>query len=143
MNLKDYIKDKETAIKRTILQLDKLNEQRDKTFTFLEQGLYTPDIFTERSKKLSEQISDTESIIHKLNNDLKKLKEQANKNEVFIPKAEHILGAYEKLKSASAKNENLKEIIEKVEYVKTEPNRKGNRENPNFILNIYPRVIKF
>ncbi|MBE5967692.1 MAG: recombinase family protein [Lachnospiraceae bacterium] len=137
------IKDKETAIKRTKLQLDKLHEQRDRTFTFLEQGLYTPDIFTERSKKLSEQISDTESIIHKLNNDLKKLKEQANKNEVFIPKAEHILYAYEKLKSASAKNENLKEIIEKVEYVKTEPNRKGNRENPNFILNIYPRVIKF
>ena len=62
---------------------------------------------------------------------------------MFIPKAEHILDAYENLKSASAKNESLKEIVEKVEYIKTEPNRKGNRDNANFSIHIYPRVIKF
>jgi hypothetical protein len=62
---------------------------------------------------------------------------------VFIPNAENILDAYDRLKSASAKNEHLKEIVDRVEYVKTEPNRKGNRENTNFELGIHPRVIKF
>lgn len=137
------IKDKETAIQQTQNQLDKLNEQRERTFTLLEQGIYTPEIFTERSKRLSDQINNTTNSIHLLNRDLMKLKEQSEKNEVFIPKAEHILDVYYELKSASAKNEHLKEIVDKVEYIKTEPNRKGNRENANFELGIYPKVIKF
>lgn len=137
------INDKEAAIKQTKLQLDKVNEQRERTFTFLEQGIYTPDIFTERNKKLSDQINIIESTIRTLERDLLILNEQAERNEVFIPKAEHILDAYDNLKSASAKNESLKEIVEKVEYIKTEPNRKGNRDNANFSIHIYPRVIKF
>lgn len=137
------IKDKEAAIQQIKLQLDKTSEQRERTFTFLEQGIYTPETFTERNKRLSDQINNIENTIRILERDLRILKEQAGKNEVFIPKAEHILDAYEKLKSASAKNESLKEIVEKVEYIKTEPNRKGNRENANFRIRIYPKVIKF
>lgn len=137
------IKDKEAAIQQTKQQLDKINEQRERIFTFLEQGIYTPEIFTERNKRLSDQIDKIENTIRMLERDLKILKEQADKNEVFIPKAEHILDAYMQLKSAVAKNENLKEIVEKVEYIKTEPNRKGNRENANFRIRIYPKVIKF
>lgn len=137
------IKDKENALQLAQNQLNKLNEQRDRIFTLLEQGVYTPDMFTERNKKLSDQISTTEKLINEYNKELNELKEQSEKNDVFIPKAEHILDIYESIKSASAKNEHLKEILEKAEYIKTEPNRKGNRDYANFEIRIYPKIIKF
>lgn len=137
------IKDKEFAIQQVKTQLDKLDEQRDKTFTFLEQGIYTPEIFTERSKRLADQMGNLKNAVSKFEKERLELKVQEEKNEVFIPKAEHILDIYETLTSASVKNESLKEILEKVEYIKTEPNRRGNRDNTNFKLRIYPKVVKF
>lgn len=137
------IKDKENAIQMAQNQLDKLNEQRDRIFTLLEQGVYTPEIFTERSKKLSDQISTAENLINKYNKELMQLKEQSEKNDVLIPKTEHILDIYETIQPASAKNEHLKEILEKAEYIKNEPNKKGNRDHANFEIRIYPKVIKF
>lgn len=137
------INEKENIIINMGKQLDKLIEQREKTYTFLEQGLYTPEVFNERNKKLTTQINEVNSAITEITIEIDEIKEQANKNEIFIPNAEHVLDIYCNLDNAVSRNEHLKEIIEKIEYIKTEPNRKGNRENANFEIRLYPKIIKF
>ncbi len=137
------IEAKETEISYTLSQLDKLREQRDRTYELLEQGIYTVEVFSERIQKLTAQIDSLQLSVHTLQKDLQRLRNQAGQNEIFIPRAEHILSEYYDLESASAKNEVLKEIAERIEYIKTEPSRKGDRDNANFKVKIYPRVIKF
>lgn len=137
------IKEKQNALNLIKSKYNQLNEQRERIFTFLEQGIYTPDIFTERNKKISEQISIIEKNIKSLEQEISELKEEEINNDIFIPKVEHILEAYDKLNSASEKNKQLKEILNRVEYIKTEPNKKGNRDNANFELRLYPKVRKY
>lgn len=139
----DAIKEKELMIQQVEEQLNKINEQRDRIYTFLEQGIYTVPVFTERNKKLTEQIQVAENTLCKFKNELDKLKKQAEKNDIFIPRAEHILDTYDDLDNVIVKNEYLKELVEKVTYIKNEPNRKGDRDNPNFEIRLYPKVTKF
>jgi DNA invertase Pin-like site-specific DNA recombinase len=123
--------------------LDKLSGQRDRIYTLLEQGVYSTDIFIQRNKKLSKDIEELEDAIVRYENELSILQDQAAYNDVFIPRAEYLLDIYFDLDNATARNEVLKEILERVEYVKNEPNKKGNRDNKNFEIEIFPKVTKF
>lgn len=136
------IKEKQDIITGCNNQLGKLKDQLEKTYEFLEQGIYTTEVFSERRKRITEQIDSLEQTIKSLNKDLLGLYEKSGKNDILIPKVQSILEIYNNLDSASARNELLKDIIEKVEYVKTEINKKGNRDNCNFTIDIYPKVVK-
>ncbi len=136
------IEDKDAFLRDIASQITKLRNQLDKTFELLEQEVYTADEFQKRRKKITDQINNLEdtklSIIKELNN----LKEQYNYNDILIPKIEHVLDVYYDLEDASARNELLKEVLEKVEYTKTEVNKKGKRENRNFTIDIFPKTAQ-
>jgi len=123
--------------------LDKLKAQKDKIYTLLEQGIYSIDIFTERNKKLSADNDNLVSLIRKTEFELSALYDQANYNDVFIPKAEHILSCYYDLSTAAVRNDALRELVSGITYTKTEHNKKGNRNNANFSIRINPKVTEF
>ena len=66
-------------------------------------------------------------------------KERAASRLNVIPKVEKLLEVYPVLPSAQAKNEMLKEVLEKVEYTK---NERSGRNGPfdNFELVLYPKL---
>lgn len=139
----------ETVIKNKILiidqlrsSLDKLLDQKERIHTMLEQGVYSADIFLLRNKKITQEITELENVLSENEITLRLLEGQAEYNDVFVPKVQFIIDTYYDLDSAAARNEALKEILEKVIYIKNEPNKKGNRDNKNFELDLYPRVSK-
>lgn len=137
------ISDKQIEIKRANDKLNKLNDQKDRICDLLEQGVYSIDIFTERNKKITSESNDLQHAISELEKNLDLLYIQSNRNDIFIPRAEVIISNYYNMETAAERNEVLKELITKVEYVKTEYNKRGNRDNKSFSIELYPNVTKF
>lgn len=124
-------------------EIEKLTGQLDKLYDFLEQGVYSVDIFQQRSKKLNIELDSLNKSLNSNKKELDRLMIQAAYNDVYIPKAEHLLDEYHNIDSAYEKNEILKELIHKITYTKNTPNKKGERENRNFEIVIDPKVVQF
>ncbi|WOO37427.1 recombinase family protein [Anaerocolumna sp. AGMB13020] len=135
------IADKETILIKLSSQITKLNRQLDKTFELLEQGVYTIEVFQERRKKIMEQIDTLEASKVTLADELNVLNKRQLQNNELIPKIEHVIEAYYNVDVMSERNELLKDILEKVSYLKLEPNKKGQRNNANFIIELYPKPL--
>ncbi|MDF2587357.1 MAG: Recombinase [Anaerocolumna sp.] len=136
------INEKSEMISQIQIQLKKQWNQLERTYSFLEEGLYTTEVYKERKDKISMQIENSQSLINKLEYELHRLIELTTKTEIKLPKAEHIFEVYDILDTAASKNEFLKALLVKVDYLKTQPNKKGNCDNTNFSLDIYPKVVK-
>lgn len=112
-------------------ELDKYNKQLEKSYELVEQGIYTPQEFTKRTKIIKDKISSTEK-------ELAKYQTRLNKENIenLLPKIEKVIATYYKLNTAEKKNKLLKSVISFVEYKKD----KGGRgyEN-NFSLLIHPK----
>jgi len=131
-------------IQKTISNLDKefetLNKQFDSLHDLLEQGIYTTDVFLERSKILREKREANRKERALLEEKLKEYEKYNEAQKNFIPKIENLLKVYKMIKEPADKNEMLKEVIEKVTYIKT-----GNARwdpNPEIQLKIYPKLPK-
>jgi DNA invertase Pin-like site-specific DNA recombinase len=137
------IRNKEIIIGQLRSSLGKLLDQKERIHTLLEQGVYSTDTFLLRNKKIIQEIAELENTLKEHETALSTLRNQAEYTDIFLPKAQFILDTYHELDSAAVRNEALKEILEKVIYIKSEPNKKGNRNNKNFEIELYPRVNKF
>lgn len=137
------IKSTEKTLEQLKSNYDKLNSQKDKLYMLLEQGVYTIDIFRERNKKLEVEAERLLSLIAKTEKERSELNQQLYYNEIFIPKADNILTHYYDLPTAAAKNDALRDIVSTISYLKTESNKKGNRDNTNFTICITPKVLDY
>ena len=116
------------------------NKKLANVYNFFEEGIYTRDIFSERYKSISSAITNLNLNIKKLE-EKTKLKIRCNEDEeVLISKVENILDIYKYLKTAEEKNNFLKIIVKKVEYLKTEKATRKNSDASNFELDIYPNI---
>lgn len=111
--------------------LEKYNKQLDKQYELVEQGIYTPEEFTKRTKVIKDKINSTTKELSKYQVKLNK-----EKIEKLLPKIEKVVDSYWKVKTPEKKNKLLKSVISYVEYKK----EKGGRgyEN-NFSIAIHPR----
>ncbi|MGM9935738.1 MAG: recombinase family protein, partial [Candidatus Ornithomonoglobus sp.] len=130
---------KRRALQKAEKELDTLNKQVDRAHDLLEQGVYDTDTFLSRSKSLTERINQAHSNIESLRSELETeiIREESSVN--IIPSVEHLLEVYDELPSAKAKNDLLKEVLEKVVYNKTERAQRGGPLD-NFELTIYPKI---
>ena len=120
-------------------ELDKLRGQLAKTYDLLEQGIYSVDVFTTRNKEISEKIAASESKAE----EIKKQLAAKCKGEFLyeqLPEMIEAIRAYSDATTAEEKNKLLRQILERVEYRKSTPNRRGQRDNANFELHIYPKI---
>lgn len=131
---------KETAIEQCRSTLNGLRAQLTNTYEFLEKGIYTTDMFLQRNQMLTEQIHVLTADIEKMERELaaERARERAKKD--IVPSIENILELYRTIDDARLKNELLKNVLEKVEYVKDVPNTRGQLDNTNFTLTVYPRI---
>ena len=60
--------------------------------------------------------------------------------KALIPKVENVLDIYSSLQTAEEKNNLLKTIVKKVEYLKCEKAIKKDSDPTNFELDIYPNI---
>lgn len=141
---KDNLRDATTEFKRkTLKRLDaeaeKLKGQLNNVYDLLEQGVYSTDVFLERSKTLNDRIDEIAreraGVVDDIRNAL--FRDDSIKN--IIPKIEHVLEVYRTLPDAQSKNDALKEVLERVEYIKSVNGRWHNRPD-DFEIVLYPKI---
>ena len=93
--------------------LEKYNRQLDKQYELVEQGVYTPEEFTKRTKVIKDKINNTTKELSKYQVKLNK-----DKIEKLLPKIEKVIDSYWSVKTAEKKNKLLKSVISYVEYKK-------------------------
>lgn len=138
-NGNDIIASKEAILKEKQAELEQLSAKKSRQYDLLEQGVYSTEIFLERSKETADQIYSCSFFIQELEKEIAHdcaLLEQKNN---FIPKCEHLLSNYWDW-DAATKNAVLKELIEKVDYYKDTKNSFRKGDEIHFTLDIYPRI---
>ncbi len=112
-------------------ELDKYNKQLDKAYELVEQGIYTPQEFTKRTKTIKDKITNTEKELNKY-----QIKLNKDRIEKLLPKIEKVIDSYYKVTSVEKKNKLLKSVISYIEYKK----EKGGRGyESNFSIIIHPK----
>lgn len=122
-------------------ELKTLNKQLNSLHDLLEQGIYSTDVFLERSKILNNKINSTKTDKKELEEKLKQSATREESKKTIIPKVERVLEIYHTLEDPAAKNKLLKEVVEKAVYTKTVNGRWHNKPD-NFDLVLYPKLPK-
>ena len=129
----------ESVITQHKAALQKLNDQKNRMYDLLEQGLYTTDVFLDRSSNLAKQIDGTTEAIKKAEAELEDEKNRKYNQYKLIPRCEDLLENYASWDVAT-KNDVLKELIEKIVYTKDTKNAFKKGDIPTFKLKIYPKI---
>ena len=71
--------------------------------------------------------------------DMRNINQIQEEQEAYIPKIRNLLENY-RTNTPETNNRILKEVIDRMLYEKTEPNRRGQLNNCNFSLEVYPKL---
>lgn len=115
------------------------NNQIQKTYSLLEQEIYTLDIFKDRQRTLTAELSVLNSSRDAIVKEIKDLETAEKARSSFLPKLKNLLDTYYS-SSIEVQNQMLSEVISKVTYEKNERNKKGQLNNANFTIHVYPKV---
>ena len=129
----------DSAISATEKKRSKLQAQETKTYEFLEQGIYTPDIFLQRQKDLAAQKEALDTELHKLQQKRQSIKDvQKGKGEI-IPNIEYVLANYDGA-SPDEKNRMLRRVIEYATYSKSKRMNPKTKTGGDLSITITPRL---
>ncbi len=140
-NVKSSLESHSQAISALEKQYKKLIEQNNNIYSFYEQGIYTTEVFLERSKLIADKLTINRESVKKLQQEMEHEKQIQEEQEEFLPKLKNVLEMYKSVSDVLTKNEILKGLIEKIEYTKTEKGKR-NQKCENFTLKIYPKLQK-
>lgn len=129
----------ESAVNSAKKSLSTLKSQLDRTHTLLEQGVYDTDTFLERSRLLTERITAAQSTLSSFEDSLVKVRKREESRKNIVPAVEKLIDVYWALPSATAKNEMLKEVLEKIEYRRERPGRRGGPKD-DFEIVLFPKL---
>ena len=121
-------------------KLKSLQKQLDKAYEAYELGIYDSSTFLTRSSKIKKDIETTDKSIRSKEDEIEKIEQSKQQQEQFIPKIKNVIDVYYTLTSAKAKNELLKEVIERVTYSK-EHSARFTKDYDNFDLSVYPKFF--
>ena len=135
----DMIAAKEALIASKKEDLKKLNAQKLKQYDLLEQGIYTSEIFLERSSINAQQIQACTKSLEDLQVELEHDQQLLAQKNTFIPRCENLLSNYWSW-DAKTRNDVLKELIERIDYSKDAKNAFRKGDDITFSLDIYPKI---
>lgn len=124
-------------------KLNTITKQLNSAYDLLEQGIYTLNVFQERRSVLEIQKKEAETELQQLQAELMTHQARVKAKMEFLPTVRHIVDTYWSTDDVYVKNTMLKEVLEKIDYIKTERNKKGFGSAANFSVHFYPRVPKY
>lgn len=128
----------EKALAAMNREKDTLAAQKGRLYDFLEQGVYSIDVFLKRQDELTKRITAVEEAIEKAEEQLQTERQLIAMRTAIIPRVERLLDVYDQLDTPQEKNEMLKACLEKVLYSKTTG---GRYTESNMQLKLFPRII--
>ncbi len=130
----------EKAIKELEKELEIQNKKLSNVYDFFEDGTYTKEMFVERSRCISEQITNIKTNIEKQEKEISEENIRTENKKKIIPQVENVIDLYDTLETPEEKNLLLKTVVKEIKYLKTEKSIKKNSDPTNFELDIYPKV---
>ena len=121
-------------------ELEIQNKKMANVYDFFEEGTYTREMFSDRCRLISETITNIKLNIDKLEKQIEIEEKKDENKRAIIPKIENVLDLYPNLQTAEQKNNLLKTIVKRVEYLKTEKAIKKDSDPTDFELDIYPNI---
>ncbi|WP_164473152.1 recombinase family protein [Clostridium sp. E02] len=115
-------------------------KQLNKTYDLLEQNVYSINTFEERHKTLENQ---EKELLKELEHLKKERNCTINRKQArcdFIPSVKHLVEVYWKIDDIRLRNSMLRNVLDHIDYLKTERNKKGAGNTANFTLKFYPRL---
>lgn len=131
------VKSAEKALSRARKSLDGLNQQKSRLFDLLEQGVYTNDVFLERSRVLASRITEAENQVAALREHLVSLRQSELTRKSLAPRIQNVLDIYDTLETPAEKNALLKTVLDHVVYSKSVG---GRYRKHDLKLYVYPKV---
>lgn len=113
-------------------QLSDAKAQQEKICGFLETGVYTVQMFTQRNEKLQEEIDKLTIAKQNLLDEIEKQETRSKQSTEIIPKTQHLLDSYDIL-TPQEKNDLWKEVVHHINLY-AEPKAK------DFHIRIYPKL---
>lgn len=129
------------AISKVETELSTLKAQLNSAYDLLERGIYTPEVFAQRTQSIASRIDENTSKKDSLFREKERLSSSIVKRQELIPQIEYVLSVYDTLQSAQEKNDLLKTVIDKVVYIKEKNGRWGNPED--YSIQLYPKLPKY
>ena len=131
---------KKQAVAQLQSDLEKLRTQQNKLYDLLEQGVYSTEIFLERSQRLTENIASSQAELEKMQDEIRNHEALRVQSQVFIPQVEKILEVYCLAENPKEKNDLLKQVLTKVVYKKTANGHYKGQQADDFDLILFPKL---
>lgn len=121
-------------------QLDKVAQQTAKAYDFVEQGIYSTDVFLARSQELSARRSALEEREAAVAKELSRYEQFDAERSHLIPQLRHVLDVYRQTDDPVEKSELLKSVLDHVTYSKSVRLRWTNRPGSEMEITLHPRL---
>ncbi|PFE06004.1 recombinase family protein [Bacillus cereus] len=134
---KQVIKINQATLRKLEKELLDVQKQKNNLHDLLERGVYTVDMFLERSNVVSDRMNEITDMMENLQKEINTeiTKERVKKDT--IPQVEHVLNLYFKTDDPMKKNSLLKSVLKKAIYTKEKWQRLDD-----FKLVLYPKLPK-
>lgn len=119
-------------------QIDSLEKQLDRMYDLVEQGVYSPAVFVQRSTEVKERIAIAQK-------QLESARSTPTREEIIrerLPEINRVLEAYPLTNDAQLKNKLLRSIISRIIYHKTVACNRDQNPADYLTLDIYPKATK-
>lgn len=115
-----------------------VSSQIERQYDLLERGIYTENIFLERSRAAQKKKDALAAELQNLYQELEEEKQNFSFFQKNIAAPDSLKNAYDQIENPSSKNLFLKEFIDRAEYTKSSGGRWNDPDR--FTLKIYPKL---
>lgn len=131
------IREAEQSAAQATKRLEVLNRQKDSLYDLLEQGLYTRDVFQERSQVLTARITEAQRQAEALRRHLESLRQREPARKSAALGIRSVPDAYAALETLAGRNALLKTVLDHVIYFKSQG---GPCRESDLKLYVYPKL---
>lgn len=124
-----------TSLKKELAQLV---GQEQRAYELVELGVYTPQVFTERSKAISDKQAVVRNQLEQITSQIQELEHMESAQANIAPSIRMVLDSYPSAQSAKEKNDLLRSVLHKVVYTKT--TRARSKQGSNMKIIIFPKL---
>ena len=117
------VEDLRQDVERKKAAIVKLEAQRGRLYDFLEQGVYTQEVFLERSRTLLERITEARAALDTAETQAVQAEKYVELHESIVPKIQAVLKQYPTLSTPAEKSALLKTVLDRVIYSKSKGGR--------------------
>ena len=125
------------AIAELSKELEQISAQESKAFDLVEQGVYTQEIFTQRTSELSQRRKAACDQLHTLQTALDAMNTRVHAKKEIVPAFRRVLDNYDLAKTSKEKNDLLRSVLDHVDYHKSVG---GRYRKSDLTIKIVPKL---